>query len=372
MKYTDPKVADNVLNPQLIARINRDYMTYFQPGWKSTSRADESGHNQYNVLGDTKHINIDWLRFPHIRETLSPLSEAFDIVQQVIGEPRALIRAYTKSYNYGQDAYQHRDIAGDRFVTEDGKRRSELDEAIPGFETAIIYLTKDWQPDWYGSTLLYTDDDEIDAAIMPKFNRCAVFDSAQKHSTSPLSRICMVPKKIMVFNTMPLWQPDQGVDHLIMYLRDFPHGNKYGGLLEHLTSCFTFCCSRNFSRNVSLASLWHNVYGTAFYNEHKDVRQYFTREIVRGFIGPVAEELVHEYCSFGKGRTKKILESGKPDLIKIELANLQDQNVDGRYNQECIDLTRLIIDDYNACRQSAIADEWIERLEGTYIPNRNQ
>ena len=84
------------------------------------------------------------------------------------------------------------------------------------------------------------------------------------------------------------------------------------------------------------------------------------------------KELVHEYCSFGKDRTKKILESGKPDLIKIELANLQDQNVDGRYNQECIDLTRLIIDDYNACRQSAIADEWIERLEGTYIPNRNQ
>ena len=56
----------------------------------------------------------------------------------------------------------------------------------------------------------------------------------------------------------------------------------------------------------------------------------------------------------------------------MELANLQDQNVDGRYNQEIIDLTRLIIDDYTACRQSAIADEWIERLEGTYISDRNQ
>ena len=61
MKYTDPRVADNVLNPQLIARINREYMTYFQPGWKSTSRADEGGHNQYNILGDTKYINIDCL-----------------------------------------------------------------------------------------------------------------------------------------------------------------------------------------------------------------------------------------------------------------------------------------------------------------------
>ena len=37
MKYTDPKVADNVLSPQLIARIYRDYMTYFQPGWKSSN-----------------------------------------------------------------------------------------------------------------------------------------------------------------------------------------------------------------------------------------------------------------------------------------------------------------------------------------------
>ena len=178
----------------------------------------------------------------------------------------------------------------------------------------------------------------------------------------------MVQKKILVLNTMPLWQPDRGVDHLIMYLRDFRHGNKPGGLLEHLTSCFTFCTNRAFSINVCLASLWHNVYE----DEYKNVQQYFTRDIVRDFIGPAAEELVHEYCSFGKDRTKKILESGQPDLIKMELANLHDENDDGRYNQECIDLTRLIIDDYNACRQSAIADEWIERLEGTYISDRNQ
>ena len=69
---------------------------------------------------------------------------------------------------------------------------------------------------------------------------------------------------------------------------------------------------------------------------------------------------------------KKILEMNKPDLVKMELANLQDQNDDGRYNQEIIDLTRLIIDDYNACRQSRIADEWLERLEGTYISEWNR
>ena len=70
-------------------------------------------------------------------------------------------------------------------------------------------------------------------------------------------------------------------------------------------------------------------------------------------------------------KTVKLLAQKKISL-DISKINLQDQNVDGRYNQEIIDLTRLIIDDYNACRQSAIADQWIERLEGTYIPDRNQ
>ena len=60
----------------------------------------------------------------------------------------------------------------------------------------------------------------------------------------------------------------------------------------------------------------------------------------------------------------------KPDLVKIELANLQDQNHDGRNNENIIELTKLIIDDYNACRQSMIAEEWVQRLEGTYIPDR--
>ena len=372
MKYTDPIVADDIFGPQLIARINRDYMTYMQGGWKSTRLATEAGHFQYNIVRDSQHINIDWLRFPHIRERLGPLCEAFEVVQQVVGEPRALIRAYTKSYDYGQDAYMHRDIAGSRFVTEDGKKRSEVDEAIPGFETVIVYLTRDWDPNWYGSTLLYTDDNEIDAAIMPKFNRCAVFDSAQMHSSSPLSRSCTTQKRILVINTMPLWQPDEGVDHLIMYLRDFEHSGKQGGLLEHLSNCFAFATSRGFSRSICLASLWHNVYGTAFYNSHEGVREHFTRDIVRRFIGPQAEALVHEYCSFGKDRTKKILEMNKPDLVKMELANLQDQNDDGRHTQEIIDLTRLIIDDYNACRQSRIADEWLERLEGTYISEWNR
>ena len=60
MKYTDPIVADDIFGPQLIARINRDYMTYMQGGWKSSRLATEAGHFQYNIVRDSQHINIDW------------------------------------------------------------------------------------------------------------------------------------------------------------------------------------------------------------------------------------------------------------------------------------------------------------------------
>ena len=372
MKYTDPKVADNVLSPQLIARIYRDYMTYFQPGWKSSNRHDETGHNQFNIISKTDFINIDRLKFPHIRQGLSPLVEVMKIIEEIIGEPRSLFRAYTKLYSYGQDAFTHRDISSTLFVNKHGKTREEIAEEIPGFETCIIYLSRDWQLDWYGNTILYSDDDEIDAAVVPKFNRCLIFDSAQKHASSPLSRVCNTTKKILVLNTMPVWQADEGVDYLITYLEDFGHSGKPGGLLQHLLNCFDYSTRMRFSKQVSLAALWHNVYGTEHYNEHESVKQHFTRDVVEKFIGPAAEDLVYRFCSIKKNRTQKILQMNDPDLIKIELANLTDQNQDHRFDQQCIDLTKAIINDYNACKQSAMAEQWIERLEGRYISERNQ
>ena len=79
------------------------------------------------------------------------------------------------------------------------------------------------------------------------------------------------------------------------------------------------------------AGLWHSAYGTSAYKQNKGDPN-FTRDIVRGFIGEEAEDLVHQFCSFKSPRSIKILESGNKDLMMIEFANLVDQNPDGKYN----------------------------------------
>ena len=330
MPYIDPKMIDGVLPPEVLQRIHRDYFTWMQSGWKSNNRLPyEHGHNQHYILHNSKSFDLDMQDMPGYEDQHPGLADAFDTIQQIIGK-RGLIRAYAKSYHYGQDAYAHRDISTNRYKTKDGKSRAELDHVIEDFETVIIYMSKDWQKDYYGSTLLYTDVGEIEAACLPKYNRAFIFDAAQEHSSSPLSRYCPINKDILVFNTMPIRQKDEGFTYLMEHSKGLPHSGKT--FEQHLWNVYwNLEHGLKASRAACRAGLWHSVYGTV-YDKHDKSK--FTRDIVRGFIGDEAEKLVHQFCSYTTNRVEHILESGNADLMMIEFANLVDQNYDGKYNEK--------------------------------------
>ena len=197
-------------------------------------------------------------------------------------------------------------------------------------------MSREWNLDYYGATILYTDEGEIDASCLPKYNRMFIFDSAQLHASSSLSRMCPINKDIMVFNTMPIWQKDKGFTYLMKHTKDYPHTDKTLG--EHLWNVYQYLdFNLKASPAACKAGLWHSAYGTSAYIKNKGDPN-FTRDIVRGFIGEEAEDLVHQFCSFKRPRSQKILESGNKDLIMIELANVVDQNTDGKYNDTIMKL----------------------------------
>ena len=336
MAYTNPQLVEGVFPEPVLNELRHRYFGWMQTGWKSNgTKSYDYGHNQHYILRNARHIEVNLTDTPNFEQDHPGIADAFDIIQQIIG-PRGLIRCYAKSYHYGQDAYAHSDMQSAMFVTKDGKTLSQEDGPIEGFETIIVYMSKDWKMDYYGATILYTDEGEIDASCLPKYNRMFILDSAQLHASSPLSRMCPINKDIMVFNTMPIHQKDEGFTYLMEHTKDYPHTGR--SFSEHLWKVYQYLESTlKASPAACKAGLWHSAYGTSTYTKNKRDPN-FTRDIVRGFIGEEAEDLVHQFCSFKKPRTPKILESGNKDLMLIELANLVDQNLDGKYNDSIMKL----------------------------------
>src|ERR1700761_6963820 len=79
------------------------------------------------------------------------------------------------------------------------------------------------------------------------------------------------------------------------------HGNRT--FYQHLFSVYTYLKDHGAPQEVCDAGLFHSVYGTASY-EFQDDR--ITRDVVRGFIGDYAEELVYVFCT-AKDRFKVIV-----------------------------------------------------------------
>ena len=115
---------------------------------------------------------------------------------------------------------------------------------------------------------------------------------------------------------------------------------------QHLINVHTYLKERGAPEEVCDAGLFHSIYGTESY-EFQDSR--ITREVVRGFIGNYAEELVHVFCTT-KDRFKAIVHNTMGlsdrqarDLCCIEFANKWDQNQDRRYRKQLIALGEAIV-----------------------------
>lgn len=341
MEFIEPRLIDDIIHPADIEDLERSYLTWFTNGWKSDGRLPyEYGHGQHYIGRPSKNLCIDLTLLPRFKREHGQLLQVFDSIQEIIG-PRGLFRCYAKSYHYGQDAYQHTDLTGS-FTMPDGTPRKEVDEKVEGFETCIIYMTKDWKSDYYGHTVLYTPDDELALSIMPKYNRMFVFDSAQKHASVPLSRMCPVNKNILVFNTIPSYQSDDGFNFLLKHCSDVTHSGK--PFIEHLWNVFETLEEMKAKPHVALAGLWHSAYGTVFYQKHD--KSVFTRDKVKSFIGEEAEDLVYRFCELPKNRVEKIIELNDVELAYIEVANLLDQNFNGRFNEDLAKLKLMTQQDY--------------------------
>jgi len=338
MNYIQPTLYDNVFDPQHLDIIEQKYLTWFQSGWHSNRQLSyDHGHMQNYIARPCLDLPIDLSIIPYNIRQHELLISFWNQIKTVLDGDRALYRAYSKAYHFGMDAYKHTDQQASKFTLESTNQPIRGN----GFETCILYMNKEWNTDYFGQTVLYTDDNEIDMSVLPKYNRLFIFDSAQPHSTTPLSRHCPFDKQIIVFNSMPKELCDPGVEYLLEHTKAVKH---FQGLsfFDHLWNVYNTLIALKQPHHVCLAGLWHAVYGTsAFDNPTKNK---FTPDIVKHFIGEQAESLVSKFCSLPAPRVDVICQMKDIELAYIEYANLYDQNPDGRQNEKLSRLNLLIED----------------------------
>jgi SM-20-related protein len=294
------------------------FYQYFRYGWKANIDIEgDQGHWNTPVLRSSFEFPYDVASMPFAHK-YSSLFTVWNEIQEQIGR-RPLLNVYLNGYTYGTDGYAHTDI--------DVHFKNGTHDV-----TILLYLNTKWDKNWGGETVFFDSNDDIIRAVLPKFGRFVVFPSATMHGARPLSRSCPVLRHVLVFKTMHQSAVSEAVSFLLERTNAIAH-NGGKSFFEHLYKTMLALETDKQPKYIVAAGLYHAVYGTSFFSfSNKD----FNRTIVRRLIGDRAEELVFLFSTM-KNRTQTLLRETvihQKDLIRIEIANLGEQNANGVYTRQ--------------------------------------
>lgn len=170
------RTYDNLLEADLVHALCEEIkQTGLKYGWNSNSDV-EYGHWNTFFAGKSKknRTPVD----DQLTGTVRLVAE--EIKRLALPHGSQIIRCYCNAYTFGTEGYPHTD--------------SKIDSDI----TVVLYLNKEWRPEWAGETVFFDDEDEIINAVLPKFGRLVVFPSAMLHAARSVSRICSDLRMVFV------------------------------------------------------------------------------------------------------------------------------------------------------------------------------
>lgn len=159
---------------------------HFVNRWKEFKSHELDMHWYYPLAfsdmasaGDVESMLVE------LDDSLQPVFEAWCAIKASHAHPVRLYECMLSANAFGTEGRLHRDApeSGDR-----GRHR-----------TALVYCNRDWQPEWAGETVVFGDDMEISAAVMPKPGRVMIIDGDPVHVGRSVSRICPTDRRALVF-----------------------------------------------------------------------------------------------------------------------------------------------------------------------------
>lgn len=322
-------VLDDVL-PQGLTRelVALSMRLPWRWGWNTPSNP---GHRYWHhEVGQGRKSNTSDVSATVRRHPERALSLYLDwLLTRLLPADARVLRFYLNAHTYGTDGWPHTDA--DR----------------PGEVTVVTYLNAEWKPEWGGETVVFNEQGDISAAVLPRVNRLLAFPSDRLHAPRPLSkafeglRVVLVAKFGPGSTPLSLPPPGQGDTRLLGFLRDAGAqrtGHSGRSLLDHLWGTYRLLQLRGAEPAVCLAGLFHSVYGTSIFQRSTTE----DRAAVRALIGERAEHLAWTFCRLQRphcwslagdelplaaGGSTTLGAQDRANLLQIERANLDEQGL---------------------------------------------
>lgn len=155
---------------------------------------DEIISEQGYTFGWKSHVNKEYrhwhLHFGGDEHNVTPVEilqhEVHPIIWSMWGKVaplvnnQKLIQIYSNAYTYGTEGTIH------------------TDSRKPEDKTVLVYLNKEWNPEWAGETI-FLNNNEIVKAVLPKYGRTVIFPGNVPHAARSVSKFCPTVRQIIVF-----------------------------------------------------------------------------------------------------------------------------------------------------------------------------
>ena len=281
----------------------------FKFGWKSDLDIPY-GHWNLDLTGTavTSSEDVAW-------KLSDEIGSLWEMINAKVFDGKAVVtRCYANRHTFGTEGFIHTDTT------------REQDH------TVVVYLNKDWDANWGGETVFYSEDRKaIVSAVLPAYGRIAVFPGKVPHRVSSLTKLCPEARTTLMFKVSidpKALTPDE--ERLIDFLKKhgtdkIPH--RVGTLYDHLMRVYHILHSMGAPSYLALAGGLHSIYGTNTFKDNPVVQK---ADVLNEF-GPEVYNLVRQFSTINR---PECLENMDPnisdqdmfDLRCIECANLYDQS----------------------------------------------
>jgi hypothetical protein len=244
-------------------------------GWKSNHSMGYSHWNKdFTKFGATNGIDVS-NRLQH-----TELQQAWDYLKTNYFPDATLLRCYANAHTFGVEGYPH------------------TDSIRPSDQTIVVYLNKEWRREWGGETIIYNNDN-IEHAEMPKFNKGLIFPGNQWHVAKAPSRICPALRMTLMFKISLEKDPIRDtIQEFLMKLDTHNTKHTKNNLMNHLLRTYDLLKKYGFSQNICSAGAMHSIFGTnVFKTKTLDITQ---RELVEAVIGVNATNLVELFSAIDR------------------------------------------------------------------------
>ena len=159
---------------------------YFLNRWERFKSHELDMHWYYPIAFSDESYTADVEpQLAVMDDNLQPVARCWELIKATHAEPVRLYECMLSANTFGTEGRLHQDIG----VAD--KRRHH--------RTALVYCNKEWNLNWAGETLVFDEDGEISAAVLPKPGRVMKIAGDPAHVGRSVGRICPTDRRVLVF-----------------------------------------------------------------------------------------------------------------------------------------------------------------------------